>query len=436
MDSALVSVDQYFIYFSQIMGRPVMDCNGKRVGRFYDFSMALSNDIYPRAKGVIIKRGFIFGQYAEIPMADVLKINATTYLKCPASAIKFQKEKIDCEFALRRDVLDQQIVDVQNRKVERVNDVHLLRAESQYHIAHVDVGLRALIRRLDWEPLADAMVRLFRPQADYLTAQELVSWKNSQVLAIGSQKNVLKLDVARAKIAKIPPTALADIMGDLDVFEQASLFRTLPPDVQLKVFTDMAPDDKVGIVDQLDDREVAQIVTNIPSDEAADFLMSIPKERMQKLLGIMETQASKRLRALLGFRKDSAGGLMATEYLSLPSRATVGDAISIVKMSVDHPGSITTIYVVDDAGKYLGTTTIRRFINEDLSRPILDTCHPHKLFVRTDDGMEKVAVLLEQYKYSAIPVLDDNNVLVGSITVDDVMEELIAIAWGKYKDQL
>ena len=436
MDSALITADQYFIYFSQIMGHPVMDCNGERVGRFYDFSMALGNDIYPRAKGVIIKRGLVFGQYAEVPIADVLKINAKTYLKIPGSAVQFQKTKVDCEFGLRRDVLDQQVVDVQNRKVVRVNDVHLLRADNQYHIAHVDVGLRALIRRLDWEPVVDALVRLFRPQADYLTAQELVSWKNSQVLTIGNQKNVLRLDVARAKIAKIPPTALADIMGDLDVFEQVSLFRTLPFDVQLKVFTDMTADDKAGLFEQLDDKEAALIVTKIPSDEAADFLMSIPKDRMQQLLRVMETQTSKRLRALLGFRKDSAGGLMATEYLSLSQRATVGDAINMVKSNVDHSGSITTIFVVDDVGKYLGTTTIRRFINEDVNRPILDTCHPHKLFVRTDDGMEKIAVLLEQYKYSAIPVLDDNNILVGAITVDDVMEELIAIAWGKYKDQL
>jgi magnesium transporter len=331
MDNAIITADQYFIYFSQIMGHPVMDCNGKRVGRFYDFSMALSNDIYPRAKGVIIKRGLMIGEYAEIPMADVLKINAKTYLKCPGSVVQFQKVKINCEFGLRRDVLDQQIVDVQNRKVERVNDVHLLRAENQYHIAHVDVGLRALIRRLDWEPVVDAMVRLFRPKADYLTAQELVSWKNSQVLTIGNQKNVLRLDVARAKIAKIPPTALADIMKDLDMFEQASLFRTLAFDVQLKVFADMAPVDKLGLVDQLDDREVAQIVTNIPSDEAADFLTSLPRDRMQKLLVLMESTASKRLRALLGFRKDSAGGLMATEFLSLPGRATVGDAINVVK---------------------------------------------------------------------------------------------------------
>ncbi len=429
-------VDQFFAYFSQFIGLSVVDCRGARVGKFYDFAMALNNDIYPRVKGVIIKKGFFFARYAEIPIAELLKITDRVYFKCDVSSIRYQREKVNCEFGLRRDVLDQQVVDVENRKVVRVNDVHLLKVENMYHVAHVDVGLRALIRRLEWEPLVDAIVRLFQPGAEYLTAEELVSWKNSQVLALGNQKNVLRLDVARAKIAKIPPTALADIMGDLDVFEQVSLFRTLPFDVQLKVFTDMAADDKAGLFEQLDDREAAQIVTKIPSDEAADFLMSIPKVRMQQLLKLMESTTSKRLRALLGFSRDSAGGLMATEYLALPERATVGDAINKIKTNVDHPGSITTIYIVDDLGKYLGTTTIRRFINEDISRPVIDTCHPHKLFVRTDDGMEKVAVLLEQYKYSAIPVLDENDVLVGSITVDDVMEELIAIAWGKYKDQL
>ena len=127
---------------------------------------------------------------------------------------------------------------------------------------------------------------------------------------------------------------------------------------------------------------------------------------------------------------------MATEFLSLPREALVKDAFSKLKASVDSPGSFNSIYIVDEAGKYLGTTTIRRFINEDLELPILSTCHPHKVFVHTDDGMEKVAVLIEQYKYTAIPVLDENDILVGAITVDDVMEELIAMTWGKYKDQI
>jgi magnesium transporter len=127
---------------------------------------------------------------------------------------------------------------------------------------------------------------------------------------------------------------------------------------------------------------------------------------------------------------------MATEFMSLGKDATVADAMNMVKASVDFSGSLTTIYIVDENNKYLGTTTIRRFINEPPDRPIIGLCHPQKVFVHTDDGMEKVAVLIEQYKYSAIPVLDEEDVLVGAITVDDVMEELIALVWGKYKDQL
>jgi magnesium transporter len=428
--------EQFFVYLSELLGKAVLDLDGRPVGKFYDFSMALNNDIYPRARSIIVCTAGFPRRYAEVPLTDVLRIDDKVYLKVPFATVIFQDTKIASEFALRRDVLDQQVVDVENKKVVRVNDVHILKVDQQYHIAHVDVGLRTLVRRLDLEPLVDMIVRFFRPAADYLKAEELVSWKNSQVLTLGNQKNVLKLDVARAKIAKIPPVLLADIMRDLDIFEQVSVFRSLTFDVQLKVFADMAPDDKAGLVGLLDDRELVQIIANIPSDEAADFLMSIPRERVQHLMRQMESQASKRLRTLLGFRRDSAGGLMATEFLRLGLNATVGDAMNKLKASVDYPGSFNTIYITDDQGRYAGTTTIRRFINEPYERPIVNTCHPQKVFVRTDDGMEKVAVLIEQYKYSAIPVLDENDILVGSITVDDVMEELIAMAWGKYKDQI
>ncbi len=428
--------EQFFVYLFELLGKPVVDRDGRAVGQFYDFSMALNNDIYPRAKSLIICAGLFPRRYAEVLLTDVLRIEDKVYLRIPVAAVLFQKAKITSDFALRRDVLDQQVVDVENKKVVRVNDVHILKVEQQYHIAHVDVGLRALVRRLDLEPVVDTVIRLFRPAADYLKAEELVSWKNAQVLTLGNQKNVLKLDVARAKIAKIPPVLLADIMRDLDRFEQLSVFRSLTFDVQLKVFADMAPDDKSGLVSLLGDHELVQIVTHIPSDEAADFLMTVPRERVQQLMRQMESQASKRLRTLLGFRKDSAGGLMATEFLSLGVNATVMDAMNKLKGAVDYPGSFNTLYITDDQGRYLGTTTIRRFINEPPDHRVVDTCHPHKVFVYTDDGMEKVALLIEQYKYSAIPVLDENDILVGSITVDDVMEELIAMAWGKYKDQI
>lgn len=430
-------MDQFFVYFSRFLGKPVLDVEGVCFAHVYDLAFNLNNDIYPKARGVVVHRGSMFRRaFAEIPFSDIERMSDKVYLRVKREGIVFTRLKVDGEFELRRDVLDQQVVDIENKKVVRVNDVHLLKVDSQYHIAHVDVGLRALVRRLDWELAIDFLVRLINPKSVYLKEEELISWKNTQVLVLGSKKNVLKLDLARAKLAKIPPTALAEIMGDLDVFEQALLFRSLAVDVQQKVFADMASDDKEGLVDQLEDKEVVALIAKIPSDEAADFLMSLPKERMHQLLRMMETQKSKQLRTLLGFQKDSAGGLMATEFLSLKMDATVEDAINKVKASVDTHANLTTIYIVDDKNKYQGTTTIGKFINEDLSKEIVRTCHPQKVFVRTDDGMEEVALLLEQYKYSAIPVLDANDVLVGSITVDDVMEELIALAWGKYKDQL
>lgn len=433
----MIVPDPFFSYLSGFLKCRVVAADGVVLGTCHDFSMNLNNDIYPRAKGIIIRRGGVLSQYVEIPMADFMKVeHGRIHLKCLSPIVKFSSRQPDCEFALRRDVLDQQIVDVANRKVERVNDVHLLRVDSQFHVAHVDVGLRGLIRRLDLEPLVDGLVRFFKKEADYLTATELVSWKNAQVLTLGNQKNVLKLDVAKAKIAKIPPTLLAEIMGDLDIFEQVSLYRSLTPDVQRKMFADMAPDDKLGFISQLEDAEAAQLISQIPSDEAADFLMILPGEKMQQLLRLMEKQLSRRLRTLLGFRKDSAGGLMATEYLWLRKEATVADIWTKIRSSIESPATLTTIYVVDENHRYLGTTTFRRFVNEPPEKSVMDVCFPQRVFVRTNDGMEKVALLIEQYKYSAIPVLDDGDVLMGSITVDDVMEELITLSWGKYKDQI
>jgi magnesium transporter len=110
--------------------------------------------------------------------------------------------------------------------------------------------------------------------------------------------------------------------------------------------------------------------------------------------------------------------------------------MAMIKDHVNSPGNIYTLYVVDDEHRLVGSTSLRRFINEDPQRPILEVCFPKNVFVRTDDGMEEVALLLEKYKFLSIPVVDAHEVLQGVITTDDVMEELIALAWSKYKEKL
>lgn len=425
-----------FIYLSELLENRVFNERQQCIGRLYDISMHLNNDIYPRAKGIVVARGLIRRQYAFIPMEHVAEIDRKIQLRQDVGNVKFVNHKLQLEFALRRDILDQQVVDVDNQKVVRVNDVHLLRVDNQIHLAHVDVGTRGLIRRLDWTPFVDGMVRFINKDSPYLTEEELIAWKHTQALTLGRTKNVLKMDVARQKLAMIPPTAIAEIMQDLDIFEKLSLFKSFDTETQKRIFTDLPLNEKEELIDQMEDREASNLIANIPADEATDLLMELPKQTTQKLMRLMGNETSKKLRKLLGFEKDSAGGLMTTEYLYLKKEAVVRDAIDLVKASTDFPGNIIYIYIVDDDQKYLGTTSLRRFINEDEDKELLETVFEKKVFVRTDDGMEEIALLLEQYKFSSIPVLDQDDVLQGVITSDDVLEELIALTWTKYKDQL
>ncbi len=426
-----------FLYFSEMIGMDVLDSRGEYLGGVHDLAMNPQGDIYPKATDLIIRRGNFNKEFARIPWDDLAYIENEARLKPEAKPVEFSCQPIKPDFAIRRDILDQQVVDTDNQKVVRVNDIHLLRVDNKLYVAHVDVGLRGLVRRLEWNTFIDFVVKKISPKAPYLSTEELIPWKNTQVLSsLGQKKSLLKLDVARSKLSGLPPAALADIMQDLDIFARISLFKTLDASLQLRVFTDLALTDKEELIDQLHESEVAAIIQNIPSDEAADLLMKLPRERAHQLMGLLGSEANKKLRKLLSFAQYTAGGLMTTEYLSLKPDATVADGIKKIKDNVNFPGSIFFLYIVDEQHKYLGTTNLRRFLNEDPNKKLLDTSYPDLAFVYTDDDMETVALMLERHKFSSIPVLNKEDILQGVITIDDVMEELISLVWSKYKEKL
>ena len=425
-----------FTYLSELLGKKVYFDDKHYAGKVCDISMRLNEAVFPMAECFIVHKGVFRKQYAKIYLHSVKKVGYKIKLSIDSSKIEYSRERIRPEFSLCFDILDQQVVDMDDQKVVRVNDVHLLMVDRQLYLAHVDVGLRGLIRRLEWTWLIDHIVKFFSPKAKYLKHEELISWKNTHVLTLGRTKKVLRSDTVRNRLAKIPAAELADIMEDLDIFDKLSLFKTFSVDLQRKVFTDMAIQEKEELVDQLEDREAGNLLENIPADEATDLLHNLPKEKTKQLMRFMHSKTSRKLRMLLGYAQDTAGGLMTTEYLSLGAEALVQDAVQKVKDNVDYPGNLFHIYIVDEKHALKGVTSLRQFINEEPSKPLIDTCYTNDVFVRLDDGMEEVALLLEKYKFSSIPVLDEEGIFQGVITSDDVMEELIALTWKKYKDQI
>lgn len=426
-----------FLYFSQIIGLNIVDSQGQWVGCLQDIAMNPYVDIYPKASELVIRRGAFPKEYAKINWEDITYIEGDIRLNVRGDQLNFAKEMPKSDFTLRRDIFDQQVVDIDDQRVVRVNDIYLLRVENKLYAANVDVGVRGIFRRLGWDGVINFMVSLVNSKSPYLTQEKLIPWKATQILPrLGRMKSVLKLEVAKNKLSSIPPAALADIIQEIDLFARVSVFKSMDAVLQNKVFTDMTLTYKEELIDQLSENEVANLITNIPADEATDLLMSLPREKTHHLMGLLGSETNKKLRKLLSFAQDTAGGLMTTEYLYLKPDATVADGLQKIKDNINFPGTIFFLYIVDDNHKYLGTTSLRRFFNENTQIRLLDTCYPENIHVYTDDSVEHVALLLERYKSSSIPVLNNQEILQGIITIDDVLEELISLAWHQYKEKL
>jgi CBS domain-containing protein/sporulation protein YlmC with PRC-barrel domain len=423
-----------FIYFSLLIDRSVFDKNGEWVGKLYDI-IVKSTEIYPQSTHLIIRRGFPNHEYAVISWSDIQEIDDKDIrLKISKSEVKFQ-EKHDSkeELTLRRDILDQQVVDVYNHKVIRVNDIHLLFVDHSLMVAHVDISTQGLIRRLGFEGLVDFLLKIFNRNAAYLKKEQLISWKHIQPLSINPVSMTIKIDVAHKHLRNIPAADLGEIFLDLNAKDQIALFKSLDLTTKARIFINIDFRTQKSLIEDLTRQETVEILNNIPSDEATDFLERLPRDTTYEILSLMESKQSKKLSQLLGYSSDSAGGLMTTEYMAFSKDATVEAVLNQIKERSFKVEPAQFIYIIDENNHLIGSTNFRRLILANPQDPIQNAAFPKIYSVHLDSSVKEVAYLMEKYKYYSIPVVDKNNILQGIITVDDVLSQVIAIAWRRLK---
>jgi len=429
-----ISAAKMFIFFSQLMDKPVLDREGKIVGEIYDLAVK-SSQVYPLSDALIIRKGFPNRRYALINWPDIEKIDQEgAQLKIEGVKINFsQIHDEKKEFTLRRDILDQQVVDTHNHKVIRVNDIQLLLVDHALMIAHVDIGSRGLLRRLGFEKISDSIVKLFNHRAKYLRNEHLISWKYIQPLTINPVSMTIKIDLPQKNLASIPAADLGDIFLDLNINHQIALFKSLNLVNKTKIFTNIDFKTQASLLEEMNDFEISELLNNIPSDEATDFLEKLPREKIKHILNLIENKYSKRLSQLLGYSGDSAGGLMTTEYIAFTKETTVQAALDQIRQRKFKSEPVQFIYIVDQTQHLVAATNFRRLILANPQEPIANFVFPKTYFVHLDSSVKEVAYLMEKYKYFAIPVVDENNVLQGIITVDDILSQLIAFAWRRLK---
>ena len=233
---------------------------------------------------------------------------------------------------------------------------------------------------------------------------------------------------------RLKPAQIADLLEEASKNEETEILDRVhaDPELEADVFEELDEDLATRLLGARTDEEIAGVLTRMRADDAADAVAELPQRRRQPVLDLLPPAQRTKVLTLLGFNQTSAGGLMGVDYLALPSRATVDDALEHVRVSTTlQPEALTSVHAVDSEGALLGVARLVTLLQSDRDRILIDVCDTDPVRVGADTDIMDVAVLMTDYNLITIPVVDDERHLLGVITVDDVLEVTLPDDWRR-----
>ena len=408
-------------FLSQCLGLPVRDPAGEPIGSVADLIVAIGGT-YPPVTGVVVRTG---RRRIFLPWRDVASFEDDgARLRVHTIDISAFRQRPN-EILLRADLLDKQIVDLEGRKVIRVNDVRLDQVRTMYRVVAVDVGAAGLLRRLGIEGGFRTIARSLRVSLP----ERYIDWEDVDPLdtTIAS----VKLRVPHKKLAQLHPADLASILEDLAPRDRAGVLASLDDESLADAVEEMDPDSQVDILEDLSPERAADILEEMSPDDAADLVADLDQETRDEILALMERDEADELGELLGYDEDTAGGMMTTEYIAMPEHLTAGEAIDHLRELEPDAETIYYVYVTTDDGKLAGVLSLRDLIVAQPTTPIRDVMIREPVAVGINADEDEVAEVVAHYSLLAVPVVDEHNVLMGIVTVDDALDTVIPNAWKK-----
>ena len=404
------------LYLSQMLGEPVIDANGEKIGSISDLAIQ-TGEVFPRITSLAFlgpgKTPFMISwrKYVSEFTEDgiILKVDRT--------AIRFSYLQPD-EVLLARDLLNKQIVDTQGMKVVRANDLKLSVSGSQLRLLGAEVGIRGLLRGLaPWvERAALAICKVFHKKLD----EKIIAWNYMDLLDRDLSK--VQLSVTHTRLDELHPADVADILEQLDPKQRANVFQHLDDARAGDAISEMEEEFQADVIGDLDDARASRLLGDMDPDDAADIVGGLPYEKAEKLLRLMGVENAAGIRQLLGYREDTAGGLMTTQYVSMRTTDTVAETIEALRaLDEDHP-TVNYVYVIDEYDKLVGVLSLRTLVLATNDTQLKDIMFEEIITAFPEEEEEEVAADISKYDLLAMPVVDESGRMLGIVTVDDAME--------------
>ena len=399
-----------------ILGGQLRDADGLRLGRVDDLIVRLGSDDYPPVTGALAT---IAERAVFVPAELITTIEpaAITIRKSPLDLQPFTRRAQ--EVLLKEDVLDRQLINVDGARLVRTNEIEIARLEGWYRVVGVDTGPRGLFRRL-----------IPRRFADTIPAGSFLDW--TSVEPFTGHVPTVRLRVPHPKLARLHPAELADLVEAASHREGEEILEAVRADAEREadVFEELDALHQVEFIEEMTDEDAAAVLARMESDDAADLINDLPEERREDVVALLPSAQRRRIRTLLGYEPSTAGGLMSPDFICVYSQATREEALERIRRSMSSPDSIAWVFVMNQHRRLKGAIHVVDLLRAEPSALVGDVARLPK-HVRPDADLEEVARLMTDYDLTVVAVVDDEQQILGVITVDDVLELVLPRGWRR-----
>lgn len=384
-------------YLSQMLNKPVYFEN-QRFAKLIDMSVSSAKSA-PSVTSVVVKRG---NRKYLVPLSSISFESKHVVMQEKQPLVEMTRE--DNALLLSEDLLDKQVIDINGKRLVRVNDI-LLDENQAMQVVGIDIGLAGILRRLGLGTLIQVKGKT-------------LPWK--LIEAFDYQTGTIQIKLTHEGLNSFHPSEIADILEEVGSKERLGLVDVLDADVAAQAIEEVDTQTQVSILEELPAHDFHEIINKLPVSEIADIFYKLNPEKTREVLKTLSHDRTLKLEHLLAFPEDVAGGLMSDVYCRMKTTDTVDDAIKTLSGFDTTP---EVVFLTDEDLKFTGTVFSKDILTGDRSRTLGELV-TNEQTTTSDMEFNQLLRLFAQYNLRNLPVVDKNKKILGSITIDTILRRL------------
>ena len=413
----MATAQQRLLRLTQIVRRPLVDQTGESLGRIEDLVVRLGSDVHPPIVGLQVRIG---GRQVFVPIGQVAELSAGR-ARMTGDTVNLRRfERREREVLLRQDILDHKVIQVEAGRLIPAADIALGAIGDVWRVVGIDVRSDPLLRRA-----------LHLTAARALDAATVIDWSRIEPFVGHVPSARLRLPLQRLR--RLHPAQIADLVEAASHDEGNEIITAVgdDPELEADVFEELDTEHQREFLQNRSDSETAEVLGSMSPDDAADLIGELPQERRASILARLPAPEQAKVRRLLAYNPNTAGGLMTPEYIAVNPQATVAQALDRVTQA---SGKVLAIHIVDAENRLIGSLSLHALLIAPRDAQIGGAVELVQARLRVDADFTAVALLMADYNLTEAPVVDDHDRLVGAVSVDDVLETLIPDHWRRRDD--